>query len=82
MLYARIGIPYCPIHGIAIESQTIQQMVDKVMAMEERTKIQIFAPVIRGRKGTHKKLIEEISKKVMHVYRLMAKYMMLPTKLI
>lgn len=63
LLYARIGIPYCPIHGIAIESQTIQQMVDKVMAMEERTKIQIFAPVIRGRKGTHKKLIEEISKK-------------------
>ncbi|ATD30945.1 excinuclease ABC subunit UvrA [Macrococcoides bohemicum] len=63
LLYARIGIPYCPIHGVAIESQTIQQMVDKVMAMEERTKIQIFAPVIRGRKGTHKKLIEEISKK-------------------
>ncbi|MBC9874676.1 excinuclease ABC subunit UvrA [Macrococcoides bohemicum] len=63
LLYARVGIPYCPIHGIAIESQTIQQMVDKVMAMEERTKIQIFAPVIRGRKGTHKKLIEEISKK-------------------
>lgn len=63
LLYARIGVPYCPEHGVPIESQTIQQMVDRVMEMEERTKIQIFAPVVRGRKGTHKKLIEEISKK-------------------
>ncbi|MGV2874753.1 excinuclease ABC subunit UvrA [Macrococcus capreoli] len=63
LLYARIGIPYCPEHGVPIESQTIQQMVDKVMEMEERTKIQIFAPIVRGRKGTHKKLIEDIAKK-------------------
>lgn len=63
LLYARIGTPYCPKHNIPIESQTIQQMVDKVMSFEERTKIQIFAPVVRGRKGTHKKLIEDISKK-------------------
>lgn len=63
LLYARIGTPYCPEHNIPIESQTIQQMVDKVMSFEERTKIQIFAPVVRGRKGTHKKLIEDISKK-------------------
>ncbi|WP_414051077.1 excinuclease ABC subunit UvrA [Macrococcus animalis] len=63
LLYARIGTPFCPEHGVPIESQTIQQMVDKVLEMEERTKIQIFAPVVRGRKGTHKKLIEEISKK-------------------
>ncbi|WP_414043732.1 excinuclease ABC subunit UvrA [Macrococcus sp. EM39E] len=63
LLYARIGTPFCPEHGVPIESQTIQQMVDKVLEMKERTKIQIFAPVVRGRKGTHKKLIEEISKK-------------------
>ncbi|TDM12597.1 excinuclease ABC subunit UvrA [Macrococcus lamae] len=63
LLYARIGTPYCPIHDIKIESQTIQQMVDHVMSMEERTKIQVLAPLVRGRKGTHKKLIEDISKK-------------------
>ncbi|KAA1042462.1 excinuclease ABC subunit UvrA [Macrococcus equipercicus] len=63
LLYARIGTPYCPIHDIKIESQTIQQMVDHVMALEERTKIQVLAPLVRGRKGTHKKLIEDISKK-------------------
>ncbi|MCO4096541.1 excinuclease ABC subunit UvrA [Macrococcoides canis] len=63
LLYARIGTPYCPNHGIPIESQTVQQMVDQVMTLEERTKIQVMAPIVQGRKGTHKKLIEDISKK-------------------
>lgn len=63
LLYARIGVPYCPEHGVPIESQTVQQMVDQVMALEERTKIQVMAPIVQGRKGTHKKLIEDISKK-------------------
>lgn len=63
LLYARIGTPYCPTHSIPIESQTVQQMVDQVMALEERTKIQVMAPIVQGRKGTHKKLIEDISKK-------------------
>lgn len=63
LLYARIGTPYCPNHGIPIESQTVQQMVDQVMALEERTKIQVMAPIVQGRKGTHKKLIDDISKK-------------------
>ena len=63
LLFARIGTPYCPIHDIKIESQTIQQMVDHVMTLEERTKIQVIAPLVRGRKGTHKKLIEDIGKK-------------------
>ncbi|QIH75392.1 excinuclease ABC subunit UvrA [Macrococcoides canis] len=63
LLYARIGTPYCPNHSIPIESQTVQQMVDQVMALEERTKIQVMAPIVQGRKGTHKKLIEDISKK-------------------
>lgn len=63
LLYARIGVPYCPEHGVPIESQTVQQMVDQVMALEDRTKIQVMAPIVQGRKGTHKKLIEDISKK-------------------
>ncbi|TDM01639.1 excinuclease ABC subunit UvrA [Macrococcus hajekii] len=63
LLFARIGTPYCPIHNIKIESQTIQQMVDRVMELEERTKIQVLAPIISGRKGEHKKLIEDIGKK-------------------
>lgn len=62
LLYARIGTPYCPHHHIKIESQTIQQMVDYVMQLEERTKIQVLAPLVKGRKGTHKKLFEDISK--------------------
>ncbi|TDM14696.1 excinuclease ABC subunit UvrA [Macrococcus bovicus] len=63
LLFARIGTPYCPIHHIKIESQTIQQMVDRIMELEERTKIQVLAPVVTGRKGEHKKLIEDIGKK-------------------
>ncbi|WJP98322.1 excinuclease ABC subunit UvrA [Macrococcus bovicus] len=63
LLFARIGTPYCPIHHIKIESQTIQQMVDRIMELPERTKIQVLAPVVTGRKGEHKKLIEDIGKK-------------------
>ena len=63
LLYARVGKPYCPYHGIEIESQTVQQMVDRILELEERTKIQLLAPVISHRKGSHKKLIEDIGKK-------------------
>ncbi|MGF2098076.1 excinuclease ABC subunit UvrA [Mammaliicoccus lentus] len=63
LLYARVGRPICPNHGIEIKSQTVQQMVDQVMELEERTKIQILSPIISGRKGSHKKLIDDIAKK-------------------
>ena len=63
LLYARVGKAYCPNHGIEIESQTVQQMVDRILELEERTKIQILAPVISHRKGSHEKLIESIGKK-------------------
>ncbi|MCG2078035.1 excinuclease ABC subunit UvrA [Staphylococcus epidermidis] len=63
LLYARVGKPYCPYHGIEIESQTVQQMVDRILELEERTKIQLLAPVISHRKGNHEKLIEDIGKK-------------------
>lgn len=58
LLYARIGIPHCPRCGRAITKQTIDQMVDTVMALPERTRIQLLAPVVRGRKGEHQKLFE------------------------
>ncbi|EOG8962441.1 excinuclease ABC subunit UvrA [Staphylococcus pseudintermedius] len=63
LLYARIGKPFCPNHGIEIESQTVQQMLDRIMELEERTKIQLLAPVVNHRKGTHEKLLTDISKK-------------------
>lgn len=62
LLYARIGIPHCPKCGRAIEKQTIDQMVDTVMNLPERTKIQVLAPVVRGRKGEHQKLFEKAKK--------------------
>ncbi|OZT77164.1 excinuclease ABC subunit UvrA [Salinicoccus roseus] len=62
LLYARAGTPYCPIHNIEITSQTIQEMVDRVMELPERTKIQLFAPIIKGRKGMHEKVFEELAK--------------------
>ena len=62
LLYARIGIPHCPKCGRAIEKQTIDQMVDAVMKLHERTRIQILAPVVRGRKGEHQKLFEKAKK--------------------
>lgn len=62
LLYARIGHPICPIHGIEITSQTIQQMVDRILEYPERTRIQVLAPVISGRKGAHVKILEDIKK--------------------
>lgn len=63
LLYARVGKAFCPYHGIEIESQTVQQMVDRILELEERTKIQILAPLVSHRKGSHEKLIEDIGKK-------------------
>ncbi|URZ17944.1 excinuclease ABC subunit UvrA [Clostridium felsineum] len=62
LLYAKIGVPHCPNCGKEITQQTVDQMVDKVMQLEERTKVQILAPVVRGRKGEHTKLIANIKK--------------------
>ena len=62
LLYARMGIPHCPKCGRAIEKQTIDQMVDAVMKLPERARIQILAPVVRGRKGEHQKLFEKAKK--------------------
>ena len=55
LLYARVGVPHCPVCGREIRQQTIDQIVDQVLALPERTKIQVLAPVVRGRKGEHQK---------------------------
>ncbi|GIP42119.1 UvrABC system protein A [Paenibacillus sp. J45TS6] len=62
LLFARIGHPHCPEHGIEITSQTVEQMVDRIMNYPERTRLQILAPVISGRKGEHKNILADISK--------------------
>jgi len=62
LLYARIGRPHCPKHGIEITAQTVDQMVDRLMEYEERTRMQILAPVVSGRKGEHAKLLSDIQK--------------------
>lgn len=62
LLYARIGTPYCPKCGKEITSQTVDQMVDKIMGLEERSRLQILAPIIRGKKGEHVKVLEQIKK--------------------
>ena len=62
LLYARVGIPHCPNCGKEIKKQTVDQMVDQIMELPERTKIQLLAPVVRGRKGTHAKLLERARK--------------------
>ncbi len=62
LLFARIGKPHCPEHGIEIAAQTVEQMVDRIMEYEERTRLQILAPVVSGRKGEHTKLLADIQK--------------------
>ena len=62
LLYARIGRPYCPVHNIEISSQSIEEMVNKILTMEEGTKIMVTSPIIRGEKGTHKDLIDDLRK--------------------
>lgn len=62
LLYARVGRPMCPIHGIEIASQTVQQMVDKILEYPDKTRLQILAPVVSGRKGEHVKIIEDLKK--------------------
>lgn len=59
LLYARIGIPHCPVCGKEIKKQTVDQMVDHIMSLPAQTRIQLLAPVVRGRKGTHQKLLEQ-----------------------
>lgn len=63
LLFARIGIPYSPTTGLPIESQTVSQMVDRVMALEEGTRLYIMAPIVRGRKGEYRKELAELQKK-------------------
>ena len=62
LLYARVGRPTCPEHGMEISSQTIEQMVDRILEYPERTRLQVLAPVVSGRKGAHVKLLEDIKK--------------------
>lgn len=62
LLYARIGHAFCPEHGIEIKAQTVQQMVDRIMELPERSKLQILAPIVKGRKGEHVKLLREIGR--------------------
>ncbi|KAB7706478.1 excinuclease ABC subunit UvrA [Bacillus aerolatus] len=62
LLFARVGRPICPVHGIEITSQTIEQMVDRIMQYEERTKLQVLSPIVSGRKGTHAKVFEDIKR--------------------
>ena len=62
LLYARIGVPHCPVCGREIRQQTVDQIVDKIMELPERTKIQLLAPIVRGRKGEHKNALEKARK--------------------
>lgn len=62
LLYARVGKPYCPNDGTLIESQSIEQMVNRVLALPEKTRIQVLAPIVKGKRGEHKKVFEKIQK--------------------
>ena len=62
LLYARIGIPHCPVCGRVIEKQTVDQIVDKILTLEERTRIQIMSPIVRGRKGEYVKELDDARK--------------------
>ena len=74
LLWARVGIPYSPATGLPIESQTVQQMVDRVLALPERTRLYLLAPVIRGRKGEYRKEIAEFMKKGFQRLKIDGKY--------
>ncbi|MBN8932795.1 MAG: excinuclease ABC subunit A, partial [Rhizobium pusense] len=63
LLFARVGVPYSPATGLPIESQTVSQMVDRILAFEEGTRLYILAPIVRGRKGEYKKELAELMKK-------------------
>src|SRR3546814_824304 len=63
LLYARIGVPYSPATGLPIESQTVSQMVDRVMAMTEGTRLYLLAPIVRGRKGEYRKELQDLQKR-------------------
>lgn len=62
LLYARVGVPHCPVCGKEIKQQTVDQIVDKIMTLPERTKFQILAPIVRGRKGEYKKELEDLTR--------------------
>ena len=62
LLYARVGVPYCPHHHIPIQRQSVEQMVNQVLDLPERTRIQILSPLIRNQKGQHQKTLEKINK--------------------
>ena len=62
LLFARVGTPHCPVCGIEIRQQTIQEITDRILEMEDRTKIQLLAPIVRGKKGMHKKTLEDLKK--------------------
>ncbi len=62
LLFARVGRPHCPVHGVEISSQTVEQMVDRIMEYPEKTRLQILAPIVSGRKGEHVKLLADIQK--------------------
>lgn len=80
LLYARIGIPHCPKCGKEIKKQTIDQIVDRIMELPERTKLQLLAPVVRGRKGEHVKLLEDAKRAAMCVCAWMEFCMTFPKK--
>ncbi len=63
LLWARVGVPYSPATGLPIESQTVSQMVDRVMAMEDGTRLYLMAPIVRGRKGEYKKELQDLKKR-------------------
>lgn len=67
LLYARVGIPHCPKCGREICKQTVDQMVDQIMTLPERQKIQLLAPVVRGRKGTHARLLDQVERTYVRV---------------
>jgi excinuclease ABC subunit A len=62
LLYARIGIPYCPVHHKPISSQSVEEMTNQILRLEDNTKIRVLSPIVRGEKGTHKDLIEQLRK--------------------